>query len=135
MPSGKPCRPMPASSSMNVGVARRCCVLVTAASFVPLGPSNVHRSRCNQTAMDKALEQAQRIIEAWRRDYNHHRPHGSLGKLTPSEYVKSDQVRLAGRNKIPMDQPLGFFSFRGSRTIDITDDHMTDKKRENENAI
>ncbi|WP_425433867.1 integrase core domain-containing protein [Nitrosovibrio tenuis] len=34
------------------------------------------------------------MIEAWRRDYNDHRPHGSLGKLTPSEYVKTKQVRL-----------------------------------------
>jgi putative transposase len=38
------------------------------------------------------MEQAKHIIEAWRRDYNDHRPHGSLGKLTPSEYVKSNQV-------------------------------------------
>jgi putative transposase len=52
------------------------------------------RDECLNTHEFESLEQAKRIIEAWRRDYNDHRPHGSLGKLTPSEYVKSNQVRL-----------------------------------------
>ena len=52
------------------------------------------RDECLNTHEFESLEQARRIIEAWRRDYNDHRPHGSLGKLTPSEYVKSNQVRL-----------------------------------------
>jgi putative transposase len=34
---------------------------------------------------------ARRKLEAWRRDYNENRPHGSIGKLTPTEYA--DQVR------------------------------------------
>jgi putative transposase len=34
-----------------------------------------------------SLDDARRKIEAWRIDYNHHRPHGSLGHLTPSEFV------------------------------------------------
>ena len=52
------------------------------------------RDECLNTHEFESLEQAKRIIEAWRRDYNDHRPHGSLGTLTPSEYVKSNQVRL-----------------------------------------
>jgi putative transposase len=32
-----------------------------------------------------ALDVASATIEAWRLDYNHHRPHGSLGYLTPSD--------------------------------------------------
>jgi putative transposase len=52
------------------------------------------RDECLNTHEFESLEQAKRIIEAWRRDYNDHRPHGSLGKLTPSEYGKSNQVRL-----------------------------------------
>ncbi len=32
------------------------------------------------------------IIEAWRADYNDHRPHGSLGMLAPSEYPKTQPV-------------------------------------------
>jgi len=42
------------------------------------------RDECLNTHEFESLEQAKRIIEAWRRDYNDHRPHGSLGKLTPS---------------------------------------------------
>ena len=26
-------------------------------------------------------------LRAWQDDYNHHRPHGSLGNLTPSEFA------------------------------------------------
>jgi len=34
---------------------------------------------------------SQAIIEAWRMDYNHHRPHSSLGHLTPNEFVAQRQ--------------------------------------------
>jgi len=27
-------------------------------------------------------------VEAWRREYNNHRPHSSLGYLTPSEFAR-----------------------------------------------
>ena len=31
-----------------------------------------------------SIEDAKRRIENWRQDYNHHRPHSSLGHLTPT---------------------------------------------------
>jgi putative transposase len=34
-----------------------------------------------------SLTEARQIIEAWRYDYNHRRPHGSLGALTPNEFA------------------------------------------------
>ena len=37
------------------------------------------------------LAEAQAIIEAWRMDYNHSRPHSSLGHLTPNEFLKRRQ--------------------------------------------
>jgi putative transposase len=40
-----------------------------------------------------SIEQARRKIEARRVGYNEHRPHGSLGHLTPREYAKSGQKR------------------------------------------
>ena len=40
-----------------------------------------------------SIEQARRKTEAWRIDYNEHRPHGALGHLTPSEYAKAGQKR------------------------------------------
>jgi putative transposase len=39
-----------------------------------------------------SLTDAQAIIEAWRMDYNHHRPHSSLGHLTPNEFVTQRQA-------------------------------------------
>ena len=38
-----------------------------------------------------SLAEAQTIIEAWRMDYNHHRPHSSLGHLTPTEFLEQRQ--------------------------------------------
>lgn len=39
------------------------------------------------------MQDAREKLKAWQHDYNHHRPHGSLGHLTPSEFVRkrSDQ--------------------------------------------
>ena len=42
-----------------------------------------------------SIDEARQRIEAWRIDYNEHRPHGALGHLTPSEYVKTGQKRSA----------------------------------------
>ena len=43
--------------------------------------------------MTQALDMAhaQRVLDSWRHDYNHKRPHGALGHLTPSEYVQRSQ--------------------------------------------
>jgi putative transposase len=40
-----------------------------------------------------SLGEAQAIIEAWRMDYNHRRPHSSLGHLTPCEFVAQRQAK------------------------------------------
>ena len=46
------------------------------------------RDECLNAHEFKSIEEAKQIIEAWRCDYNEERPHGSLGNLTPNEYVK-----------------------------------------------
>ena len=33
------------------------------------------------------LDQTREILGTWKHDYNHQRPHGSLGRLTPSEFA------------------------------------------------
>lgn len=44
-----------------------------------------------------SLDDARTKIETWRIDYNQHRPHRSLGNLTPSEYGKQRQdSRVSG---------------------------------------
>lgn len=45
------------------------------------------RDECLNEHLFRSLPAAQQIIEDWRIDYNHARPHTSLGGLTPSEFA------------------------------------------------
>ena len=45
------------------------------------------RDECLNVNQFLSLDHARQTIEAWRNDYNHRRPHSSLGHLTPLEYV------------------------------------------------
>ena len=45
------------------------------------------RDECLNEHWFITMEQARRIIEAWRREYNTERPHSSLGNLTPEEFA------------------------------------------------
>ena len=49
------------------------------------------RDECLNVHQFASLGEARAIIEAWRMDYNHRRPHGSLGHLTPNEFVAQRQ--------------------------------------------
>ena len=49
------------------------------------------RDECLNLNEFESIAQARQKIEAWRMDYNEHRPHGALGHLTPNEYAKSGQ--------------------------------------------
>lgn len=44
------------------------------------------RDECLNENWFSSLEEAQKIIEGWRRDYNEKRPHTALGGLTPAEF-------------------------------------------------
>jgi putative transposase len=50
------------------------------------------RDECLNVHQFASIADAQTKIEAWRRGYNEHRPHGSLGHLTPTEFVAQCQV-------------------------------------------
>jgi transposase InsO family protein len=39
-----------------------------------------------------SLFEAQLLLEDWRQDYNHHRPHQSLNYMTPAEYARSQET-------------------------------------------
>lgn len=49
------------------------------------------RDECLNVNQFVSLDDARAKIEAWRIDYNQHRPHSSLGNLTPSEYATQRQ--------------------------------------------
>jgi putative transposase len=46
------------------------------------------RDECLNEHWFVTMEQARKIIEAWRIEYNTERPHSSLGELTPTEYAE-----------------------------------------------
>jgi putative transposase len=49
------------------------------------------RDECLNVVQFMSLDDARAKIEAWRVDYNHRRPHSSLGHLTPSEFIRNRQ--------------------------------------------
>jgi putative transposase len=49
------------------------------------------RDECLNAHEFVSIEDARSRIETWRQDYNDHRPHSSLGHLTPSEFAKRGQ--------------------------------------------
>jgi len=49
------------------------------------------RDECLNVTQFLSIEDACDKIEAWRIDYNAHRPHSSLGNLTPIEFAKKRQ--------------------------------------------
>jgi putative transposase len=53
------------------------------------------RDECLNVHQFLSLADARVKIEAWRVDYNHVRPHGSLGHLTPTEFLTQGQEQTA----------------------------------------
>ena len=52
------------------------------------------RDKCLNEHVFLTLAEARETIEAWRHDYNHMRPHGSLGALTPTEFAALKEQEL-----------------------------------------
>jgi putative transposase len=46
------------------------------------------RDECLNTSCFMSLAHAKDTIEAWRVDFNHYRPHSSIGNLTPREFAR-----------------------------------------------
>lgn len=49
------------------------------------------RDECLNVQQFLSLDDARQKLEAWRRDYNEHRPHSALGHLTPREFITKRQ--------------------------------------------
>lgn len=60
-----------------------------------------YREECLNDNQFVALVEAQTVIEAWRKDYNEERPHGSLNGLTPAEFAASHTTML---NKLALEK-------------------------------
>jgi putative transposase len=62
------------------------------------------RDECLNAQVFVSLHDARQKIEAWRIDYNEHRPHSSLGNLTPREFT--EQAAKTGLQEGPNFQVL-----------------------------
>lgn len=68
------------------------------------------RDECLNSEIFLNLEDAKRKLQAWKDDYNHTRPHGSLGGQTPSEFAaawRSNQPREAKCPNLEVVQSMG----------------------------
>ena len=58
------------------------------------------RDECLNANLFADLPEAERLVEAWRRDYNEARPHGALNGLTPAEFRQAGAPRPVGTDSI-----------------------------------
>ena len=59
------------------------------------------RNECLSTHWFENLEEAQTVIEAWRKEYNNERPHSSLGMKTPAQFAadwRASEAKNEGGN-------------------------------------
>lgn len=52
----------------------------------------VFRDGCLNRWLFYSVQEARRVTESWLHEYNHERPHGSLGGKTPAAFMQSQQV-------------------------------------------
>lgn len=52
------------------------------------------RDECLNGELFLSLVDAREKLEAWRRDYNEHRPHSSIGNLTQIEFATSVRTTM-----------------------------------------
>jgi putative transposase len=52
----------------------------------------VFRDGCLNRWLFYSVQEARRVTESWLNEYNHERPHGSLGGKTPAAFMHSQQV-------------------------------------------
>ena len=46
------------------------------------------------------LEDAQQTLDTWKEDYNKHRPHSSLGRIPPAEFLGGGRI-MPSPNRLP----------------------------------
>jgi len=61
------------------------------ASYGPLGDARIVClviDECLNENLFSSLDDAKGVLKDWKEDYNNHRPHSSLGNLTPQEFTQ-----------------------------------------------
>jgi putative transposase len=58
------------------------------------------RDECLNQHWFVSLEEARRVIEEWREDYNQQRPHGSLGHQTPEEFARKCSLIAEAKTRL-----------------------------------
>ncbi len=69
------------------------------------------RDECLNREIFRNGKEAQTIVENWRQEYNNHRPHSSLGYLSPSEFARTYYERIPDKEAnqaLPMPGSLLF---------------------------
>ncbi len=77
------------------GIGRGRGGLAAVLNAAPQSATDQLRDECLNEHLFSNLRHARQMIEAWRDDYSHHRPHTSLDGLTPCEYhhrAENDQT-------------------------------------------
>jgi len=66
------------------------------------------RDECLNENWFVSLADARRVVEAFRREYNEHRPHSALGNLSPAEFMARTELPTAGSPGFqrPSDPPM-----------------------------
>jgi len=54
------------------------------------------RAECLNVHWLESLDESKKTVEAWRRDYNDHRPHSALGNLALRQFARNGRKNPAG---------------------------------------
>jgi putative transposase len=73
------------------------------------------RDECLNEEVFDSLAHARRVLARWRHDYNHHRPHSSLGGLTPAARRSLERVGGSAPGALATPQTIQYERLRLSK--------------------
>ena len=73
------------------------------------------RDECLNEEVFDSLAHARKMLALWRHDYNHHRPHSSLGGLTPAARRSLEQSEGSAPSALAKLQTTNYRSSRLSQ--------------------
>jgi len=71
------------------------------------------RDECLDREIFVGIEELRYVVERWRQDYNHHRPHQSLGYMTPAAFAIT-----AAKTSGALPQSPGIYRMRDQSIIE-----------------